>query len=308
MRWIPEEACRTAAVREALERHNRRVGAWLDNWYARAGVQWTPGMIVPPEVRHRLDTFLPWNEIRMSLTAVGRAFLPVCEWLPNLLNTNELYSIVDLWEELPAFAGRIRLDSDNLLPFFCACADPPRYGTLNGRYPSQLETIVKLCPPGGRLLDLGCGVGMGTLEAASALRVREAMGVTIEPLEVWMATNRRLPHDPQREKAFRSFSALTTVAFRQGDATDFHADGRFDIILCNGLAGGRFLDSPAKIHRFAQSIHALLAPDGVVGLANAFHEGRRPAVETVIQALAVQGLHCLKADWRDTLFKRPFSS
>ncbi len=305
MKWSPEEACRAAAVREALERHNRHVGAWLDNWYARAGVQWTPGMIVPPEVRHRLDTFLPWKEIRMSLAAVGCAFLPAPEWLPILLSFNGLDGIIDLWEELPCFAGRIRLTSEELLPFFCACADPPRYGTLQGRYLDQLKEVIKLSLLGVRLLDLGCGVGLGTLEAATALRVRKAVGVTIEPLEVWMASHRRLPHDARREQALRSFPALPQVVFQTGDATVFHADGRFDVILCNGLAGGRFLDAPAQIRRFAENVRALLAPGGIVALANAFHEGCRPAVENVLQALASTGLRCLQADWRNALFRAP---
>ena len=305
MTWLPDAGCRAPAVLEALERHNRRVGAWLDNWYARAGVQWTPCMIVPPEVRHRLETFLPWEEVRTSLAALGDAFLPAPDWLPAVLARGALENITDLWEEIPAFAGRIRLAPEGLLPFFCACADPPRYGTLQGRYPVQLQQVISNIHLGGRLLDLGCGVGLGLLEAASVLQAREAVGVTIEPLEVWMATNRRLPHDARRERALQAFPALPQVVFQRGDAIEFKCAGQFDIILCNGLAGGRFLSSPTQIRRFAENVRALLAPDGLVALANAFHEGRRPAVEAVLQELAASGLHCLQPGWRNALFRAP---
>ena len=40
-----------------------------------------------------------------------------------------------------------------------------------------------------------------------------------------------------------------------------------------------------------------------LALANAFHEGCRPAVEELFNVLTADGLKCLDADWRDARFQ-----
>ena len=244
-------------------------------------------------------------------------------------------SLPDLWNTLPpTFAGRVAFEDEEWLTLFCALADPPRFGTDFGRYPEQLAGIrhvlgaaflgegtakspqnacgdlaVAAPKENGsrslfRLLDLGCGTGQGTYElaetAAGVLSVPVfALGVTREPLEVWMAEQRRLPHDPERERQFQrrtQNSELRTeigkapaVRFLVGDALAAPCDGPFDLVTANGLVGGRFLRTPQALERFLDEVERLLAPDGLLALANRFHEGERPALEAFADSARRRG-------------------
>ena len=219
-------------ARVALMQHNARWKALLANWYAQGGVAWTPGMIVSPDVRGRLDTFLPWREFAQSLRSVARAFLPSAAWVPRLLQDGTLESMLEFWEELPEYSSQISFKESELVVLFCACADPPRFGTDIGRYPLQLETLRQMkLPSSRRLLDLGCGVGLGTLEAISELGLEGGVGVTQEPLEVWMATTRQLPHDSARSRHFAKYGSVS-AQFVAGDVLKWRGEGGFAVILC----------------------------------------------------------------------------
>jgi len=291
-------------AQKELDGYNRRVGALLDSWYRCSGAAWTPGMIVPPELRWRMDTFVPWREVRTALAALARKALPSQEWLPRMLWRGSLESVVEWWEELPEYAGRLRLAADELLPCLCACADPPRYGTTLGRYPEQLAALERLLPPGGTMVDLGCGVGLGTLEAAGRLRMRRCLGVTLEPLEAWMANERRLPHDSTRTAMFHGLAETCVAEFLPGDATGFECNCTFDLVMCNGLAGGRFLQEEAHMEAFVRSATALIAPRGVLAMANSFHPGQQAAVERLAKIAQNAGLEPLSLDWRNLIFQR----
>lgn len=301
MSWqgIPE-LFHPAAAADSLARHNARWKALLRNWHERGGVTWTPGVIVSPELRECVETFLPWREFACSLRSVARAFLPSDAWVPYLLQDGTLESILEFWEELPQYSGRVSLDDDELLPFFCACADPPRFGTDVGRYPRQLETLRQMkMPSAGRLLDLGCGIGLGTLEAVVELGCSEGVGVTLEPLEAWMAEMRTLPHDTGRTSHFAPFSQVK-AHFVADDILAYAGEGGFSVILCNGLAGGRFMQKDEQFHALLQVLRSQLAPNGVVALSNAFHEGQRHAVQRFLELARIHGWQ-VTGTWRNAV-------
>ncbi|MBR4124640.1 MAG: hypothetical protein IKR13_00415 [Victivallales bacterium] len=292
-----------ATTHAVLARHNARWEALLRNWHERGGGIWMPGMIVSLEIRGRIETFLPWREFARSLRNVARIFLPSEAWVPRLLQDGILESILEFWEELSGYSGRVSFQEGELEALFCTCADPPRFGTDVGRYPQQVDLLRRMkLPSGGRLLDLGCGVGLGTLEAVAALGLAGGVGVTQEPLEAWMAKSRRLPHDPVRSRHFSQFADVS-AQFAAGDVLEWCGEGGFAVILCNGLAGGRFLSQDEQLRKLLKVFEAQLAPGGVVGMANAFHEGQRSAVERLLALAQEEGWQVV-GTWQNAVMTR----
>ncbi|MBO7742299.1 MAG: class I SAM-dependent methyltransferase [Victivallales bacterium] len=292
----------TTECAECTARHISFMEKMLATWYGCGGVQWTPGMIVPPELNARFDTFVPWAEVSRSLRRVARAFLPAPEWIPGILRDGAVETLLDFWQELPELQGLAAPMPGDELNFFCACADPPRFGTKTGRYPQQLE-ILRQLPKPAKMLDLGCGVGLGTLEIADALKPRETCGVTIEPLEVWMAERRSLPHDQRRSREYMNFRHLDNVTFRAADIVEYRGKMPADLIICNGLAGGRFLNAPAQIEKFLDCLEENAAPAAVLAAANSFHHGHRPGVERFLAAAAQRGW-TVSGSWHNAILKK----
>ena len=148
----------------------------------------------------------------------------------------------------------------------------------NKRLLCASEPSVKPLTGGGlRLLDLGCGTGEGTAEAAAVLaegagRSVLALGVTGEPLEVAEAHEQL----PALNAAAGPAARLNFVA---GDALAAPCRGGvWHVILVNGLAGGMLADD-AEFMLLLKELHRLLAPGGAAFLAQRFHAGRRPRVE-----------------------------
>lgn len=301
-----------------LARHNR---LWGERWQCWCQcVQppwWARGLVISPELRGRYESTLPVDEYLASVTRLAEGFLPDASWVPAVLQSAAgcgclpgsppYASIADYWAALPdGLAGKLCLTADELLPLFCALADPPRYGTTTGRYPEQLanlDEIFRQWPAHTplRLLDIGCGVGLNTLEIAThatAFAPQAALavtGISAERLEVWMASARRLPHDPQREKALRNFPCDLPVAFAHGRAEDFALPCRFDIAICNGLAGGRFLHQPAQIAAFLDRCAKTITQDGRLFLANRFHDGHRDQLDELATVAKDRGWSCAGA-------------
>lgn len=274
------------------------------NWRRHGGVMWTPGMILSPEISSRFDSFIPWQECCRLIHWAFRQWLPNESWMPRMLQHNTYRSLLEFWQELPQWQGKIIPEPSQALEFLCLCADPPRFGTDIGRYPAQLQRLATLPPP-RRLLDLGCGVGLGTLECAHALGADNTVGVTLEPLEAWMAQQRWLPHDPGRTKNFTPFAGVK-ADFLAMDILDYEGEAPFDGIICNGLAGGRFMDSPVQLRRFMQALQTNLSLDGWVAMANSFHEGRRDGMERLIRMAAEMGWS-IAGDWRELIIRPPKS-
>ena len=149
----------------------RRYAVWTR--YAGSG-WWGRGSIISPDMRGFYEKFLPFNEFKHSLITIGEQILESPDWVPKILHSNDILSRLDFWAMLPdAFAGRVTFKEEELFPLFCAIADPSRFGTADNRYPEQLQAIGDFIKRAGqgrafRLLDLGCGIGLGKVMVESS--------------------------------------------------------------------------------------------------------------------------------------------
>ncbi len=273
-------------------------------WCAYGGSPWWgKGLVISPELRGRYEMYLPVSEYVATLRRVAASFLPHASWMPRSLYEGNGRAVIwqslpDLWASLPEdLGGRVCFPMAQCISLFCALADPPRFGTDTDRYPEQMETLRGLFRKWPRnrplrLLDIGCGVGLNTLEIlslASAEGVQvHAMGLTAEPLEAWMAQTRQLPHDPRRQRRLQAFPDFS-VTFCCGDARNFQIPEPVDIMICNGLAGGRFLYGEEDLLRFLTCCRRQLAPHGCLLMANHFHDGFRPALDNLMQRATATG-------------------
>lgn len=278
-----------------LQRFNRRWSLKHQN-FARwnAPPWWGRGTVISPELRAHYNTFLPPEDFHHDLRLLALHALPQRSLLPTSLEHDSPppLSIPDWWASLnDTFAGRTSFTPALFPALLCNLADPARMGTDAQRYPDQIPLLLNFIRQAHRphlsLLDLGCGVGIGTYELASLvaplLPSATVKGVTLEGLEVWMATRQTLPHDPLRQRNFLPPPPHVRVTFAQGDATRFTDSTSYDLIVCNGLAGGRFLHSHTQLNAFLDTLDKLLAPAGCVLLANRFHDGERPHVQALMQ-------------------------
>ena len=275
---------------DALRRHNRRWERLYVNWLRHAiPPWWARNLIITPEIRESYEKWLPIDEFRGSLAVVARAYLPDESWLPLPLRSSAYLSLPDFWAAMPfVFGGKVCFAESELLPLFCAMADPPRFGTTAGRYPEELEYLGKVVCAGMSVLDVGYGVGVNTLEMASALKGAVFTGVTPEPLEVWLAENRRIPHDSHRQAMMNRFDG--NVVFRRGTAEEF--TGEYDVIVCNGLVGGRFFCAESQYRAFLLCCKTSLRPGGRVLIADRFHEGSRQNLDRFREIAVASGFLC----------------
>ncbi|MBT3377713.1 MAG: class I SAM-dependent methyltransferase [Lentisphaerae bacterium] len=307
----------SATAVRALQRFNQRWTRRLTIFRRHAGVPlWAAGVVVDARLRQSHERYLPVGEFCDGLYTVAQYALPHVTWVPGVLcgprqrplrgpRNRRPLSLPDLWAALPvSFAGRLTFRPDEVVPLLCALADPPRHGTRAGRYPVQLagvrEWLGSRRPGPVRALDIGCGVGHGTLELANALDAAEAgmvacVGVTAEPLEVWMATHRRLPHDPAREDELAALPVGKSVLFLAGTGMNVPCRGGFQLVVCNGLVGGDFLSTAEDFRALLRELDRLLAEGGLVSLANRFHEGAQQRVRSFAGA-AVQAGWCVRGD------------
>ncbi|HQC51944.1 MAG TPA: class I SAM-dependent methyltransferase [Lentisphaeria bacterium] len=307
--------------------HNRRWSARMAIWrrYARPP-WWGEGLVVSPRLRAFYEACLPAALFYADLHCLGTHFLPSPSWFPAGFCVSQYHtapsvglssppSLPDFWAVLPhVFSGRVTFAATELLALYCALADLPRFGTDSSRYPDQLSRLAdyfRQWPLGDqpmRLLDIGCGVGLNTLEIA-ALGVERLgsglsiLGVTPEPLEVWMAENRRLPHDPVRELRLRRYPPELPARFRAERFQELSGEEAFDVIVCNGLAGGRFLHECQDIARFLENCCRCLRPGGTIFLANHFHDGCRSACQRLLAEAAQRGFQ-ISGDWQDACLQR----
>ena len=278
------------AALEALWLHDRSWGLLHANWLAHAVPPWwARDLIMTPEIRGTYNEWLPMDAFCRSLCGICRAYLPEESWMPLPLRKATYQSLPDFWAAMPiAFDGKVCFSEKDLLPLVCAMADPPRFGTTAGRYPEELDYLRLVVRDGMAVLDVGCGVGVNTLEMASALKSAVFTGITPEPLEVWMAENRRIPHDLHRQAMMNRFDG--SAVFRRGTAEEF--SGEYDVIVCNGLVGGRFFCAESQYSAFLLSCKTSLRPGGRVLIADRFHEGSLRNLERFREIAVASGFLC----------------
>jgi len=275
----------------------------------------SPGLIVTPEIRVQSELYLPIAEIAAVFSRLYSAALTY----PPILSSTPFHNALswaDTFVELPPFLQlsvnpslllkRLLTDRDQLTEFLFASFLPRRfYGGL-GRYPEQQKFIREWLVTRGtgalHCLDAACGTGEETYGLALLLSEEgfapeeiRITGWTLEPLEVWAATHRRIPHDTRRETLLREATSVLTqhgydrcISFNCHDIlsssqpTTCHPkssviaageNSLFDLILCNGLLGGPIINGSEQLDRAAAHLAALLSPGGILLAGDRFHGG-----------------------------------
>jgi SAM-dependent methyltransferase len=260
----------------------------------------TPGLIVTPEIRYQSELYLPIVEIESAFNLLYRTVL---SYNPIVSSTpfHKALSWADVFVSLPPrfhfSANPARLleamlvDRDLLTKFLFASFLPHRFYGGFGRYPGQQEFIREWLELRDaktiRCLDAACGTGEDSYALARLLKERgyrtedvQIEGWTLEPLEVWAAVHRRFPHDPVREEIYRRLTCWIVtqkqqkcISFRSADLSHPPGEKTFDLILCNGLLGGPIIHKPAVMDVIVRNLVRLLAPGGMLLVADQFHDG-----------------------------------
>lgn len=262
-----------------------------------------PGLIVTPEIRRQCQLYLPIAEISRvfdRLYCAALAYPPVLSSTPFYRAMSWADCFATLPPEFQFSANPARLltallnNRELLIRFLFASFLPPRFYGAAGRYPAQQEFIREWLAgrdrTGLRCLDAACGIGEDTYNLLNAISEAGYVpddcsidGWTLEPLEVWAATERRLPHDRHREQAWRmstevvlagGYGRSITFTCRDLLAPDEGMAGEcFDLIICNGLLGGPIINKPQQLDRAIATLAALLKPHGLLLIADHFHGG-----------------------------------
>jgi chemotaxis methyl-accepting protein methylase len=270
-----------------------------------------PRLIVTQEIRTQCELYLPIAEIAAVFNRLYSAALkypPVLSSTPFHKALSWADSFVALPTQFQLSANPARLlesllaDNSLLTRFLFASFLPDRFYSSSVRYPAQRDFIKEwlVSRKNGRVrcLDAACGTGEESYGLAWLL-LKEGLspeqicidGWTLEPLEVWVATHRCLPHDRQREALFRKASAdlfkkglNPYICFNCVDLTQInpcHAllkrdavgGSQFDLILCNGLLGGPIIQNGEQLELTVHNLSQLLAPGGILLAADNFHGG-----------------------------------
>ncbi|MHC1697352.1 MAG: chemotaxis protein CheR [Geobacteraceae bacterium] len=265
---------------------------------------WAPGLVITAEMRGCTEQYLPMAEIRSAfrhfysaalrypLSDEGCPFLTATNWLDLLQRlrlSQDSVNPATLLKELAADESeRIRFLFHTLLPH--------HHGGCFLRYPEQLRFLEgwlrqrKTClSEEVRGLDAACGAGEGTYDLARLLlkcgippRLQQIHGSSLEPLEVFTAAHGYFPHDPERQKRFRTFAEPLFAAHATGNMLFFRDnimrhpgqdEKPYDIILCNGLLGGPFLHGPEMIENAVAALAKRLKTGGIILAADRFHGG-----------------------------------
>lgn len=269
------------------------MGRWQTHWQqfiAQAPPPWWgPGLRLDGAIRATYNQYLPINAYLRDLERLFRLFLPG-SWIPDDLRSRRFLSVPDFWHSLPTRFHTLCPSPEDLFPLACALASPARFGHAAERYSEQLPlllaAVAQIKKSSPLILDLGCGVGLDTYACAAHLAAHDlsacVLGITREPLEVWMAVNRQLPHVGQEEQAFPPESDACPVSFAVGDLFSVSLRRRADIIICNGLLGGPALYRRKHLQQAWNCLIRLAAPGALLMAGNRFHAGRDSFIQDFI--------------------------
>jgi hypothetical protein len=303
-----------------------RLALFNDKWAQRETIFsrhaplpfWAPGLILTDAIRSVYEHFLPVSEYAWDLASVLSDVLPgtfkadaFSAWVPASLRRPPA-SLPDLWATLPPpVAGRLTWTSDDLWSLACVLAAPLQHGTTAGRYPEQQRALrdwLQHSEKARFAVDYACGTGQGTWELATLLPPGSlVVGITLEPLESWLAGHRNTSH---LEWAFRNMGSKyeypivddqVEVAFVAGDFHSLAWRQKTDLIVCNGLIGGPLLNRPDAMRDVWQRFVAELSPGGLLLIGNRFHAGRAADCAAFL-ALRPDGIREIHADEHSFVF------
>lgn len=271
----------------------------------------TPAGVAPeplsPEDRAAWNWSLSWPTLQRDLEAtlievlgrerleasgvdLTRTLASIRSW-PEARRKLRLARAVDYPSELLAEL----VDPARCEALLADCADPLAHGVRLGRYAERVAELARLAPA-GPALDVGCASGEGAWELAAA-RGGPVLGTDVCPLLIELARARRVPHDPERERALVELAAgvdPARVSFAVADVRQ-PPPGRFALIACHGVLGEsvRGDDVPLAL----DALIGALLPGGVLSLAHRFREDRAAAFEADLAAAVERhGLEVLAPD------------
>jgi len=283
-----------------------------------------PGVIVTPELRLQSEFYLPLAGITSAFNLLYRAALRY----PAILSSTPFYNALswaDVFVGLPPrfqfgvnparLLENLLSDRDLRTEFLFASFLPRRFYGGFDRYPQQSSFVRQWLGHRQakplRCLDAACGTGEESyalagvlLELGYAAEQILVEGWTLEPLEVWAAAHCSFPQDRQREKLFRQETGrlfetgyATRILFSCADLTRLPAAEPFDLILCNGLLGGPILNRSSELERVVNDLAGLLAPGGMLLVADSFHQGwKQKCPQQLLRAfLEMNGLNTFQA-------------
>ncbi|RQW87105.1 MAG: chemotaxis protein CheR [Geobacter sp.] len=265
---------------------------------------WAPGLVITGEMRGCTEQYLPMAEIRSAF----RSFFSLALRYPLSAESSPIQEATN-WLDL---LQRLRLSRDSVNPatllkklgtdesgrigFLFNTLLPHHHGGCFLRYPEQLRFLESWLrrrktnlSEEVRGLDAACGAGEGTYDLARLLlkcgipsRQQQIHGSSLEPLEVFTAAHGYFPHDPERQKRFRTFAEPLFTAHATGNMLFFQDnimrhprqdEKPYDIILCNGLLGGPFLHGEEMLTNAITALAKRLKVGGVLLAADRFHGG-----------------------------------
>ena len=275
------------------------------------GGLWAPGLAVTGGMRAATDLYLPMAEVKNAFDRFfslalnyhqPTSFCPVRTaptWLDALQRMQPCVSSSDP----AALLRRLVQDESFRIAFLFTLFLPKRHGGNFCRYPGQTAFIRKWLEDLGRLpgkslrcLDAACGTGETTYELALLFQESghtsgsfKVHGSTIEPLELFAAAHIYFPHDPKKQADYRSRtkSLFTTgmsekICFIQEDIALPARENEegYDLILCNGLLGGPFVNTHQKLKTTVAALAGRLNPGGFLLAADSFHQGWKKNIPT----------------------------
>ena len=290
----------------------------LDNSFHRyaTGIPhglWAPGLVITREMRAIAELHFPMEQILPLFTRFFSGAMAVKPF-PGASSIHKAHSWPDALQSLQSLVKRpnpaellstLMVDEQERRRFFFLNFLQERYGGCFNRYPGQIAFLGEwLRKNRDRFakeiycLDAACGCGEGAYDLAALLlaggfhpETFHISGSTIEPFELFASAHIYFPHDLKRQYAYRRHleplfaqGACNSMIFNLENITGTPtADQRFDVILCNGIFGGPFINGQQELEKTAVNLAQRLRPGGILLAADRFHgDWKKKAPEALL--------------------------